>query len=344
MQAQPISRARKARSGFTLIELLVVISIIATLVAFIAPAVQQARETARRLECLNNMRNVGLAVQSFASTNSGRLPLLASTTLSTNVDGWPSQLLAYVERNDLAGRLSAGTFTTGDIVNIRVYTCPSDSNNAGQNGGLSFAANAGYGQFLSSGAWSEIGGAGAHNGANLAWDGATASTSDTNKRIARNTGVFWRPISGDTFRMTLDFIAGKDGTGATILLGENANARRWYSNNIMDIGLVIHAIPTGTSGSDASEVTFPSTPLATGADALSIGAISLTNSRINSNKGTNPGGSPAASSFHPQGANFIFCDAHGRFLSDSIDQSVYARLLTPGGTVLHGQAVLGDDY
>jgi prepilin-type N-terminal cleavage/methylation domain-containing protein len=70
---RPRAQRASSRRGFTLIELLVVISIIATLAALILPAIQNARETARRTECLNHIRNLGVAATSF-ETGRGRLP------------------------------------------------------------------------------------------------------------------------------------------------------------------------------------------------------------------------------------------------------------------------------
>src|SRR5438094_5023651 len=69
----PVRRVRFARTGFTLIELLVVIAIIAVLIALLLPAVQQAREAARRTQCKNNQAQLSLAIQNYEMSH-GKLP------------------------------------------------------------------------------------------------------------------------------------------------------------------------------------------------------------------------------------------------------------------------------
>src|SRR5580704_10973096 len=87
-------RLGSRRQGFTLIELLVVIGIIAVLIALLVPAVQKVREAASRIQCQNNLKQLGLACHSFHGANRG-FPLLYS---SSSQLGWMTQILPYIEQ------------------------------------------------------------------------------------------------------------------------------------------------------------------------------------------------------------------------------------------------------
>jgi prepilin-type N-terminal cleavage/methylation domain-containing protein/prepilin-type processing-associated H-X9-DG protein len=99
---------RKVRSGFTLIELLVVIAIIAVLIALLLPAVQSAREAARRSQCLNNLKQIGIAVANYESAfrvypYGKGLNYLATVPTAAAYARWSalSQLLMFIEQGNL---------------------------------------------------------------------------------------------------------------------------------------------------------------------------------------------------------------------------------------------------
>ncbi len=126
------------RSGFTLIELLVVIAIIAVLIALLLPAVQSAREAARRIQCTNNEKQLGLALHNYAGATNV-LPAAEMTFLGLIVNGTSfsatSQILPFLEQSNVFNALnfSLSIYTPSNstvlFTRINSFICPSDPYN-----------------------------------------------------------------------------------------------------------------------------------------------------------------------------------------------------------------------
>ena len=236
------------RQGFTLIELLVVISIIATLASLILPAVQNARATARRAQCQSNMRNVGIAIQAYASAQKGRIPPLTGggfieygNTVGSNRQPipWTVQLLPFLEQSTLFDRLQVSTNNLPSDPNstnslaltaIEAYLCPDDPN--GGVGSLSYVANSGW---FGSNLWSQIDSQ-AHTYTSYdyhfnCWASEPGMFGPPDFEVEVNTGVFWRETVGYANPHTLDKISSADGTSQTLLISENINTRNYVSGS-----------------------------------------------------------------------------------------------------------------
>lgn len=142
---------RSPRSAFTLVELLVVIAIISTLIAMLLPAIQSAREAARRSSCLNNLRQLALATVEFEGRMS-RIPGLydrfPDQALNLELDDgehspyttWAVQLLPDLERFQIYDAYAAGTPAAAYVA---TFLCPSDDVKPRSGASNSYVANAG---------------------------------------------------------------------------------------------------------------------------------------------------------------------------------------------------------
>jgi len=250
------------RTGFTLVELLVVISIIAVLAGLLMPAIQAAREAARRAQCISNQRQVAFAVLNYDHTRGSipalRAPMKPSAYPCRHFSGyaigdinaveteltWVGFLLPFMEHSPAWGQLSASGKPGDSIVDRTVYDfvipvmqCGSGGIAPGESR-ISYVANAGPLNTVESNEPFEFGRARLD----------CRNVSDI-ERMARMDTLFfdhfasvgpWRALPGDPrleqgppngpvckTKITVDNIASMDGTSMTIMLSENEEAGRW---------------------------------------------------------------------------------------------------------------------
>ncbi len=306
-------RKSPGRRGFTLIELLVVIAIIGVLIALLLPAVQAAREAARRSQCINNLKQIALGVANYEGSNQiiptqiGYYPVWNTSPGDDRV-GWLAEILPFMEQKPIFDSIN---FVTGQrtmyapqnqtVVGLQLATflCPSygglmvttGQNDWGNNGwniaGTCYKGNLGDNQSSNASLGGYPNAFGDNNG------GQTPPTA---------RGIFWRA----TMKVTLADI--KDGTSGTLLAGE--------------------AIPELCKWNAWTE---------------SNSSVALTGIPLNQKLSTDPndpGTCYGFRSYHPQTCNFAMCDGSVRTLKDSISIKVYRALSSRKG----GEVVSADQY
>jgi prepilin-type processing-associated H-X9-DG protein/prepilin-type N-terminal cleavage/methylation domain-containing protein len=146
-----VSRGRQ-RAAYTLIELLVVAAILAVLIALLLPAVQKVREAANRIQCANNLKQIGIALHSYHDAyqsfpqaydaralfvNPSQTPVTGARTGSIVTMSWATLILPFAEQNNL----EAAGYDAYHQRHLPIYVCPSDPRAAGM-----YAGNQGFGK------------------------------------------------------------------------------------------------------------------------------------------------------------------------------------------------------
>ena len=291
----------RRRRAFTLIELLVVIAIIAVLIALLLPAVQQAREAARRTQCKNNLKQLGLAMHNYHDTTS-RFPMGGWVNGNFDMGSYMVRILPYIDQAPLYNQINFNvTIDTQVLPNgqqlalqiIPAYMCPSDADGPiftqSQNYGASPRAKSNY-----------AGNIGNQNssGCNIGWNLINGNGSVTNGDtydVTQISGVLMK------FPSCINIAAITDGTSNTLLMGE---IRPKCSAHEQDGWIDSNAFWTMT-GPGLNYPTCPGEVGFTGAGCNQIGSGAW-------------GTSNTFRSRHTGGVQFVMCDGSTRFISSNI--------------------------
>jgi prepilin-type N-terminal cleavage/methylation domain-containing protein/prepilin-type processing-associated H-X9-DG protein len=291
------------RNGFTLIELLVVIAIIAILIGLLLPAVQKVREAAARMQCTNNLKQIGLALHNYQDRKKKFPPgMLGNTGWS-----WGTYILGDLEQGNLLAQINTasnnltlpmdagGNSTIRNLVSLRLeaYLCPSDSmpDQNDQRPVTYYNASSAYSPTTTT----AIGSSNYVGSAGSVLLGA---------QVANCNGL----LIPNATRKIADI---KDGTSNSFAVGE-----RVYNDDFHD-----GSVWAGTSTKNSSaNFNGPNS------------GITLAESRdgINSTAHANN-----FSSNHTGGANFVFCDGSVRFIDEGISLANQVRLcnIKDGGVI-----------
>jgi prepilin-type N-terminal cleavage/methylation domain-containing protein len=338
-----------SRRGFTLVELLVVITIIGILLALLLPAIQAAREAARRTQCANNLKQLGIAVQNYELMLRGLPPaaLIARRpggTIWTSYLGPHGRILPFLDQNHVFNAMDIDTHYGDDAFNqyaagrvIDVFLCPSEVNR----------------QPLAHARYGTIGGVnyGFCMGDWYVWNGLDRPETPTRSAIGFNLSRRWRDFT--------------DGLSHTLLMSEVKN----YQTTIRDCGPLSqidhpHQVPSP----DADPLTVCPEYQGGGCTIFERAHTQWVEMSVHHNgfttawppNRTTPGGPGLAHpdvdvmslrerlggptyaaitsrSYHPGGVMSLLADGSVRFMPQTIDGAVWRAL----GTVAGGEVVPG---
>ena len=297
------------QNAFTLVELLVVIAIIGILIALLLPAVQAAREAARRMQCSNNLKQIGLAALNYESafkTFPIDMPHFNEAGAQLSGASWLARILPFLEQAPLWDALNLdgpaqegkGIFNAVNHATLRqqigVYTCPSDAIARTEKTNVWRAVPANLPLAVTS-----YGGVmGPHDLGNSSIFGGEPDCHNYTIYGKRECmGMFWR----HSFLRPVKIASITDGTSKTLMVGE-------VRPDLDD---------------------FRVWPIGNGSWAVAHAPINYRAPEpVNAWDWQNQSGFRSA---HPGGAGFVYADGHVSFLTDSIDTTIYRGLSTRAG-------------
>ena len=330
----------RGRGAFTLVELLVVIAIIGILVALLLPAIQAAREAARRTQCTNNLKQFGIGLQNYHDTYK-KFPTAGGCNWGRPEIGWQVQILPFMEQQNIWDAVKVGDHKDATGLNpgqtpywdmlvdpnntggpryrqtqVPYTRCPSDATDDLQLDGNWVQTN--YSGSLGSQRVPS------NNGACNTFMTPNVNYEDPNGRDDHGNTLSKNTISGMFGRITCDSMSmadARDGTSTTFFVGEilpecNDHRNGWWHYNGMGNAHAATAVPLNDM------TTCPK-----------------------SNKVTTPGCEPMSNwnyswgfrSYHPGGAQILFVDGSTHFIGEGINYVTYQRLggRRDGGEVDH---------
>jgi prepilin-type N-terminal cleavage/methylation domain-containing protein len=318
---------RLKRSGFTLVELLVVIAIIGILVGLLLPAVQAAREAARRMQCSNNLKQIGLAIHNYESATK-RIPSGCATgvTLLINNTSPHVALLPYLEQNALYALYNFGLrvdYTTQPLAvrpTVPAFVCPS----AQPRVGFSHSGQTDYAQSLGSNASCIV-------RSGPFFRNSSTKFGDVSDGLS-NTALFSEirkgPLASDTAQSMASFAATSLDVFATA-----TNVSSWPVADKAAYNATVCNVPTAqawqtrgltyyngfTNSTFYTHTLGPNSRFRDCAGVVTEGGIPVWHGHL------------AARSFHTGGVNLVRGDGSVSFISDSVDLVGYNALGTMSG-------------